>query len=89
MLWKLYKLLIFFPSQIPEHIKNNWRILTKIGKNTKLILPILPPIPIPKLSKERAIAKNKASLGSIVLEWLKSEEIGLLKILKSLQDQVF
>ena len=44
---------------------------------------ILEPVPIQKLSKERAIAKNKASLGSIVLEWLKSEEIGLLKILKS------
>ena len=41
---------------------------------------IAPQIPIQKLSKERAIAKIRASCGSIIFEWFMSEDIGLLKI---------
>ena len=44
---------------------------------------ILLPIPIHKLSKERANPKKKASLGSILLELSKSKELDLLKITKN------
>ena len=40
---------------------------------------IEPEIPIQKLSKERAMDKISASWGSIIFEWLRSEDIGLLK----------
>lgn len=45
---------------------------------------MLPQIPIQKLSKERAIAKNIDSLESIIFELSKSEDIGLLKTLEEL-----
>ena len=48
------------------------------------MLLILAPIPIHKLSRERAIAKKIASLGSIVFDLSKSEDIGLLNIFESL-----
>ena len=46
-----------------------------------LIPIILPHVPIQKLSKESARLKKKASLGSIVLELFKSEQLGFLIIL--------
>ena len=45
--------------------KNNCKILTKKGNRFKLISVIEPQIPMQKLSRERAMAKNKASFGSI------------------------
>ena len=52
----------------------------KKGKKLWLIPTILPPIPMQKLSKERAKPKNTASLASIVLDLSKSEEVGFFKI---------
>lgn len=57
-------------------------MLTNKGKKVKFISLILPPIPIHKLSRERAIAKNNDSLESIICELSKSEDIGLLKTLQ-------
>ena len=50
-------------------------MLTNKGNKLKFILLILPPIPIHKLSKESAIAKNTDSLESISLDLSKSEDI--------------
>lgn len=76
----LQKFLIWIPKYEPKLRKINCKILTKKGNKVRLISVIAPQIPIQKLSKERAIAKNKASCGSMIFELFKSEDIGLLKI---------
>ena len=79
-LGNLQNFLIWVPKYEPKFRKNNCKILTQKGNRIRLISVIAPQIPIQKLSKERAIAKNKDSCGSITFELFKSEDIGLLKI---------
>lgn len=61
----LLKLLIELPTIFPKLIKTNWNTLTNIGKIIECIPKMPLPIPIAKLSRERATPKNKASLPSI------------------------
>lgn len=62
-------------------LKNiSWKKAINNGKITEPTPIMLPPIPIQKLSNERAIPRNKASLPSIEFERSKSEEMGFLII---------
>lgn len=70
----------FCPQRFPRVKKPNCKQLVNNGNIMKKVFIILKPIPIQKLSKERAKPKNKASLESIVLDLSKSEEIGFLII---------
>ena len=69
----IFVLVNFFPIIFPNFKNISWNILIKKGNKLLLIPAIVDPIPIQKLSKERAIAKKKASLQSIFFELSKSE----------------
>ena len=58
---------------MPIVINKSWKLATKKG-NKKVFKPIiLPPIPMPKESKDKAVPKYIASLVSILLDLFKSE----------------
>lgn len=72
---KLPKLWSLFPIIFPKLKNISWKIEINKGKRKELIPRILPPTPIQKQSKERAIPKIRASLLSIELEASKSKEV--------------
>lgn len=73
LLGKLPKPYNFCPNQVPTCKKKNWKLLTNKGNAIELICMKLPPIPMQKLSKERAKARKIASFESIEWDLSKSE----------------
>ena len=73
---KIFVLFNLLPIIYPNFKNKSWNVLISRGNKLLLIPAIVDPIPIQKLSSERAIARKNASLQSIFLEWSKSEFVG-------------
>ena len=71
----------FFPTKFPKLKNISWKRLTSSGNSTEDIFIKLKPIPIQKLSSDKAIPKNRASFPSIQFDLSKSEELGSFIIL--------
>ena len=76
----LVMLFIFLPNVKPIDKNINWKVATSRGKIKEAFPITLFPIPIHKLSRDKARPKYEASPASIFFELSKSELIGFLII---------